>query len=324
MSFLYPSFFWALLLIAVPVIIHLFNFRIYKTVYFSNIRFLQDIKDVSDSKSKIKHFIVLILRILAIIALTMAFAGPYVPLLKTGNSSKESIVTIYLDNSYSMNAGSLHGNLFDAAKERARKIVSSYDNRQKFFFLNNDMESKHRIITNKQQVTDFINKSELSGAVPNFSDIFQFQSNFMKQDKEIKQFHHLFYMISDFQKVVADFENFKSDSNNFYYLLPLATNTTNNIYIDSCWFSSPGRNMNKNENLNVSVVNKGNEEYQDIPIRLFVNGKQKAINNFEIEANSSKTIILNYSNTESGILPSYLEITDYPITYDNKFYFRKN
>ncbi len=321
MSFLYPSFFWALFLIAIPVIIHLFNFRVYKTVYFSNIKFLQDIKDVSDSKSKIKHLIVLLLRILAIVALTIAFAVPFVPVLKTKDSFKERIVTIYLDNSYSMNAGSLHGNLFDAAKERARKIVSSYDNRQKFFFLDNDMESKHRIITNKQQITEFINNSVLSGAVSDFSKLIQFQRNFMKQENEIKQYHHLFYMISDFQKVVSDFRNFESDSNTFFYLLPLATNSTNNIYIDSCWFSSPGRNLNKNENLNVRVVNKGKEEYQDIPIRLFVNGRQKAINNFQIDANSSKTVVLNYSNTESGILPSSLEITDYPITYDNKFYF---
>jgi len=321
MSFLYPSFLWALLLIAIPVVIHLFNFRVYKTIYFSNIRFLQDIKDVSDSKSKIKHLIILLLRILTIIALTIAFAGPYVPLIKTKGTLKESIVSIYLDNSYSMNAGSLHGNLFDAAKERARKIVSSYDSQQKFIFLTNDMESKHRVITNKQQVTDFINNTELTGAVPDFSELINFQQNFIYQKNEIKQFNHLFYMISDFQKVVFDIKNFVSDTSTIYSLLPLATNSINNIYIDSCWFSTPGRNLNKIENLNVRLVNKGVEEYQDIPIRIFVNGKQKAINNISIEANSEKTIILKYSNTESGILPSYLEITDYPITYDNIFYF---
>ncbi len=321
MNFLYPSFFWALFLIAIPVIIHLFNFRVYKTVYFSNIRFLQNIKDVSESKSKIKHLVLLLIRIFAIIALITAFAGPYIPLVKKTDKKLESIVLIYLDNSFSMNAGSLYGNLFDAAKERARKIVKSYNNRQKFVFLTNDMEAKHRIATSKQQMLDFINSTTLSGAVSNFSEIIGFQYNFLNQMKAIKDYRPVFYMLSDFQKVVADFDNVNSDSSSIFYLLPLATNEINNIYIDSCWFSSPGRNLNKNESLNVRVVNNGREDYNDIPIRLFVNGKQKAINNFNINAKSDEIIILNYSNTESGILPSFIEITDYPITYDNKFYF---
>lgn len=321
MNFLYPSFFWALFLIAIPVIIHLFNFRVYKTVYFSNIRFLQNIKDVSESKSKIKHLVLLLIRIFAIIALITAFAGPYIPLVKKTDKKLESIVLIYLDNSFSMNAGSLYGNLFDAAKERARKIVKSYNNRQKFVFLTNDMEAKHRIATSMQQMLDFINSTTLSGAVSNFSEIIGFQYNFLNQMKAIKDYRPVFYMLSDFQKVVADFDNVNSDSSSIFYLLPLATNEINNIYIDSCWFSSPGRNLNKNESLNVRVVNYGREDYNDIPIRLFVNGKQKAINNFNINAKSDEIIILNYSNTESGILPSFIEITDYPITYDNKFYF---
>lgn len=96
MSFLYPTFFWALLIIGVPIIIHLFNFRIYKTVYFSNIKFLQNIKDASESKSKLKNLIILILRILVISALVLAFARPYVPLIVKKDKDAESVVSIFL------------------------------------------------------------------------------------------------------------------------------------------------------------------------------------------------------------------------------------
>ncbi|MDO9613526.1 MAG: BatA domain-containing protein, partial [Bacteroidota bacterium] len=44
MSFLYPVFLFALLALAIPVIIHLFNFRRYKTLYFSNVTLLKLIK----------------------------------------------------------------------------------------------------------------------------------------------------------------------------------------------------------------------------------------------------------------------------------------
>jgi hypothetical protein len=320
MSFLYPTFFWALLLVAIPIIIHLFNFRIHKTVYFSNIKFLQNIKNVSESKSKLKNFIILLLRILTLVALILAFARPYIPLVEKKDTLSESIVTIYLDNSYSMNAESIHGNLFDAAKERARILALSYDNRQKFLFLTNDLKPQHRILTNKQQILEFIAKCELSVTPKKNSEIMAYRKRFLNENLTEKT-RHIIYFISDFQKNIADFYTIENDSLSVNYLLPLATNKVNNIYIDSCWFSAPGRNLNKVDELNVRVVNMGDEAYQDIPINLYIKGKQKGISSFEIDANSTKTIPIKYTNTETGLLPAYLEITDYPITYDNRFYF---
>ena len=44
MQFLYPGFLFALAAIAIPIIIHLFNFRKFKKVYFTNVAFLKEIK----------------------------------------------------------------------------------------------------------------------------------------------------------------------------------------------------------------------------------------------------------------------------------------
>jgi hypothetical protein len=321
MNFLYPSFLWSILLIGIPIIIHLFNFRVYKLVYFSNLRFLTDIKDVSESKSKIKNIIILILRILTISALVIAFSGPYKPLSAKKISTGNRIVCIYLDNSYSMNAGSTYGNLFDASKERIRKIVGSYNNSQKFLFITNDLETKHRVITNKEQTNAFVNECKISPSVRNISEIIDYVKNFIKQDVQLANFQTIFYLISDFQKITADIDKNGIDSNSVFYLMPMATNKINNIYIDSCWFASAGRILNQPEELIVRIENKGDENYSDIPIKLFVNEKQKAVSSFSIEANQSIEVPIKFADTESGILPCYIEISDYPITYDNKLYF---
>ncbi|MFI5136035.1 MAG: BatA domain-containing protein, partial [Chitinophagales bacterium] len=65
MSFLYPAFLFALGAIAIPIIIHLFNFRRYKTIYFSNTKFLREVKEKTDSRTQLKHLLVLLCRILA-------------------------------------------------------------------------------------------------------------------------------------------------------------------------------------------------------------------------------------------------------------------
>ncbi|MBK6984352.1 MAG: BatA domain-containing protein [Bacteroidetes bacterium] len=79
MNFLFPTFLIGLAAIAIPIIIHLFNFRKYKKVYFTNVQFLKELKQESDSKSKLKEWLILAMRILAISCLVFAFAQPFIP-----------------------------------------------------------------------------------------------------------------------------------------------------------------------------------------------------------------------------------------------------
>ncbi len=321
MSFLYPLFLWSLLLIILPVIIHLFNFRVYKPVYFSNLNFLKDVKETSQSKSKLKQLIILLLRIFTIVALSIAFSGPYIPLIEKNKIKEEKIIGIYLDNSFSMNAESRYGNIFDASKERARKIISAYDNKQKFLFTDNKFEVEHRYIVHKEQVNNFLNRTKLSADIRNLSEIINYQKQILNKENGIKSFRKDIFLISDFQKISADFENLQNDSNTRVFLIPLSTGKLNNLYIDSCWFETPQHSLNKAEELKVRIKNSGGEEYKDIPIKLIINGKQKSINSFDIAKQSETIVNLNYVNTETGIITGIVEITDYPITYDNTFYF---
>jgi hypothetical protein len=54
MGFVYPYFLFALLTIAIPIIIHLFHFRRFKTVYFTNVRFLKEVQEQTSNRQKIR------------------------------------------------------------------------------------------------------------------------------------------------------------------------------------------------------------------------------------------------------------------------------
>ena len=45
-----PQILYALFALAIPIIIHLFNFRKHEKIYFSSIRFLEEIKNNTDHK----------------------------------------------------------------------------------------------------------------------------------------------------------------------------------------------------------------------------------------------------------------------------------
>ena len=79
MQFLYPTFLYALLALAIPIIIHLFFFRRFKKVYFTNVRFLKEIKEETSARQRLKNLLVLLMRLLAMAALVLAFAQPFLP-----------------------------------------------------------------------------------------------------------------------------------------------------------------------------------------------------------------------------------------------------
>ena len=91
-----PQILYALLALAIPIIIHLFNFRKHEKVYFSSIRFLEEIKTQNKKKRNIKNLLILLSRIFALLFLILAFAKPYIP--NENNSDEKNNIFIYIDN----------------------------------------------------------------------------------------------------------------------------------------------------------------------------------------------------------------------------------
>ena len=61
---------------AIPVLIHLLNFRKLRTVEFSSLRFLKELQRSSIRRIRIRQWILLALRTLLIVALVLAFSRP--------------------------------------------------------------------------------------------------------------------------------------------------------------------------------------------------------------------------------------------------------
>src|SRR6056297_2962357 len=151
MKFLFPTFLFALFAIAIPIIIHLFHFRRHKTVYFSHVGFLKDVKKESRKKSRIKQILMLLARIFAIVVLVFAFGPPYVPTKSEVTAGAAEVVGVYIDNSYSMNALSEEGQLLERARNRAAEIGQSYPAGTRFRLFTNDLEPYHQHLFNQEQ-----------------------------------------------------------------------------------------------------------------------------------------------------------------------------
>src|SRR5690606_13303425 len=102
MSFLHPEFLWALSALAIPVLIHLFQLRRFKRIDFPNVRHLAEVSQQTRARKKIQHWLVLLVRMLALAFLVIAFAQPFIPATSTNAGTGQRAVSIYVDDSYSM------------------------------------------------------------------------------------------------------------------------------------------------------------------------------------------------------------------------------
>ncbi|MCE9538584.1 MAG: BatA and WFA domain-containing protein [Bacteroidetes bacterium] len=318
MSFTYPAFLFALSAIAIPIIIHLFNFRKFKTVYFSNIRFLKEVKQETQAKSKLKHLLVLTARILAISFLVLAFAQPFIPVENKKIVVGNKVVSIFVDNSFSMDAININGTLLDDAKKRAAEIVSAYKPTDRFQLLTNNFEGKHQRLVNKEEFIELLDEIKISPASHSLSEIATRQMDVLQnKGNEIK----ISFIVSDFQKSITNIDQIKNDTSINFNFVPLIAVQKDNVYIDTCWFETPVRQFNQIEKLHVRIKNVSKKVLENNSIKLFINEIQKTPASFNIDKEAETEIILSFSSKETGLQNCRIELNDYPVTFDDTFFF---
>ena len=318
MSFLFPIFLFALLALAIPVIIHLFNFKRYKTLYFSNVPLLKRIKQESRKKSQIKQLLIMLARMMAIASLVIAFSRPYIPTSNRTTNAAQQVVEIYIDNSFSMKAEGEKGQLLEQTKIKAIEIANSYPAGTQFLILTNDFIPGNQFPLNKEQFIRQVAEIQDCPRSPFLSDIYSqaigtISASAKKSEKTL-------YILSDFQKNSSNIGSIKPDSSVWTYLFPFKAGKTNNLLIDSCWFETPGRKIGQPEKLFVRIKNLSGQAYQNIPIRLTINDSLKAISNINIAAQEESVQELNFTNNSEGIQLCKIELDDYPIIFDNSYF----
>ncbi|MES2063794.1 MAG: BatA domain-containing protein [Bacteroidota bacterium] len=320
MHFLYPAFLFALLTLAIPVIIHLFNFRRYKKVYFSNVQFLKEVQEQQASNRNLKERLILASRLLALFFLVLAFARPYIPGANEINAGKQQVVSVFVDNSYSMQTLNREGALLDEAKQKAKQIAASYQINDRFQLLTQDFEGKHQRLLNRTEFNDAVDAVKISPQSRELNQIIERQKSLLSmQAGSVKQS----YILSDFQKNIQG-GSVVQDAGFPVNLVQLKANSLPNVAVDSVWMLNATHRPNESERMVVRLRNYADKSAEKIPLKLNINGVQKAIGSFTVSARSAQTDTLSFSGLPGGWQRGEIELQDNPITFDNKFYFTFN
>lgn len=315
MSFAYPSLLWALGLLAIPLLIHLFNFRRYRKLLFTNVHFLKEILRESQARRNIKHWIILISRLLALAFLVMAFARPFIPLSSNDNSQNGRPVYIYVDNSYSMGSSGEQGPLLDVAREKARQIARALVKDHPIYFMSND-ELPIRPLdlrTFEQKLDDLSYSSKFRST----EEINRMISNAATRHGQKGRA----YLLTDLQKCNTTQAPSSADSLIEYFIVPVKSTVQNNVSIDSIWFEDPVFRSGAVLKASISLSNFSDELVNDLSLKLLINGTTASITALNLQAGEKLVTEMSFSTTDTGWIAGQVEIMDHPVVFDDKFYF---
>lgn len=316
MQFVFPSFLWFLLLLAVPVLIHLFYFRRYEKVLFTNVHFLKELVEETSVRNKLKNILILLCRLFALAALILAFAQPF---RKSELLSKNKInsLSLYIDNSYSMDANSEDGSLLQKAKRSAREIILAYSDNDRFQILTNDFEGKHLRMVSKQEALNLLEEISSGPVVQDLSRILAKQ----KQSLTNAQLDHgELYVLSDFQKINFNPDTTKFDSQFQIKLVPIQSIQENNLSIDSVFLNSPILIPGQINKLVFKLRNYGTADVENIRSSVFLNGQEYPGPTTSVKANDISYDTIPINILKEGWQKICIKIKDYPIQFDDQYF----
>lgn len=313
MSFAYPLFLWALAVLAIPVIIHLFNFRRTTRILFSNTRLLQQIKQETTQKRKLKQYLVLASRLLFLLFLVLAFAQPFLPATEQITPGRE--VTLYIDNSYSMtSAVGEQTRALDAGITFAREVVSLFPADTRFKLLTNDFAPFSNTYKTKVELLDLLTQVRLSPVSRTYAEI---SERAFAKDNE-------YFWISDFQKSTLALEGTAADSAHSIHLVPLPLQGGSNVFVDSVFLEDPFIVGGQPNTLHVRLRNDGLKSREGLVVKLTVNDVQSGTASANLDPNGQTVLKFDLTQGLQGMNRLELSFTDFPVSFDNLFYLTLN
>ena len=318
MRFLYPNMLWGLLALLIPILIHLFNFRRHKLVYFSNTAVLRSIQQENAKTRKLKYLVTLLLRCLFIAALVLAFAFPYNPEKQLNVDTAESLVGIYIDNSMSMKGQSQRTTLIEDARQSARDLVHRLKPSNRYLLMTNSFEVQNEYPMNQEEMLDQLDRMNTDGSPVPMGEVMDRFGMLARQHGFASS---TLFVYSDFQSNTFDLSAAKADTTLQVVVVPMIPEFTSNLYVDTVWLASPVVQPGLTNDLNVRIVNEGDKAVKGLPVTFTMNGAMAASTTVDLEKGGTQEVVMQFVVDRAGDQRCTVALNDHPIIFDDTYDF---
>ena len=304
MQFKNPELLYALFLLVIPILIHLFQLRRFQKVQFTNVKFLKSVKLQTRKSSQLKKWITLITRMLLLASAIIAFAQPFIPNTEDFNEAQETV--IYLDNSFSMEAKGANGTLLN---EAIQDIINTLPEDETISLFTNDKTFRNTTV--KALKNDLIQLTHSPTQLNYDAAYLKGKQLFSNQGAATRNL----VLVSDFQQK-GNLLNFEADSTVQLKLVQPKSTLVSNISIDSIYVSN---STSETLDLNVILSNEA-KPIDNVTISLF--NDDVLLTKSAVDIDKEAEAIFTIPNNK--VINGKLIIDDAGLQYDNAFYFNIN
>lgn len=303
MQFLNPKILYALFLLLIPILIHLFQLRRFQKTAFTNVVVLKQLNQSTRKSQKLKKWLILATRLLGLACLIIAFAKPFIPNNNKATLARETV--LFLDNSFSMQAKGAKGTLLT---EAIQDLITHFPNNTPFTLLTHDQVFKNIMVDqNRDQLLDISYSSTLLSAE---TIRLKVENSFSPNQQTVKEF----ILVSDFQNIESQDLINKNLNQNWVKLTPT---TIANIAIDHVAIDRVDNDFK------LTTYLKSNTSQQDaLAVSLYNGNKLTAKGSVDFNKNLEASTSFQIPSTAS--FNGKLNIIDPNLSFDNTFYFTIN
>lgn len=323
MTFLNPLLLLGLVAAAIPLIIHLFNFRRPKKVDFSSLVFIKELQQSTMQRVRIKQWLLLLLRTLALACLILAFARPTLTggLVGSLGGRASTAMAVVVDNSLSMELRDAQGAYLDQAKTLAAGVVSQMEAGDEVFVLTTaDRSAATRgSFKNRSPALDAIEDIATQRGADPLGQTLRRAGTLLDEARNLNK---EVYLISDLQRsTLLDSVAVALDPSVRPVLIPVGNRAYANVAVIDVRVLSRIVEVGQPVRIQATLANYGADPVTDYVASVYLEGERVAQASATIEAGGVTNVVFAATPQERGWLSGLVLIEDDGFMSDNERFF---
>jgi hypothetical protein len=322
LSFLNPAALLALAAVAVPLFLHFFNLRQPRTVEFSSLAFVKELQESAVQRVRIKEWLLLILRMLAIACLVLAFAQPTLTSDLGGmGASGPTAHALVVDNSLSMTADGEGGAYFDQATQAAGEVLGTIDEGDEVLLWPTAQSGQRRPepMSNVGVVREALGELEPRAGGRSLA---RSVAEAAKAAAESDAPRTVVHVASDLQaSTLGDSVAADVPENVRVQLLPVDTRTQSNVGISDVTVTSRIAEVGQPVQLEATLVNHGTEPLRDYVASVYLAGDRVAQATTTLKPGLKTTVSFTVTPRTRGWLDGAVVTEDDDFPVDDRHHF---
>ncbi len=329
MTFLNGFVLFGLVAAAVPLLIHLLQLKKLRQIEFSSIRFLKEIQHASAKRVKLRDYLLLLLRTLAIAALVVAFARPALKGVASGSSKSSSVVII--DNSPSTSARNEYGEIFTQIKKVGVSLIDNFhvgDDVSLVFTSGAGDTSRTLSTINPSSLSSRVSRAERSNISGSYASAIRAATDKLEGSNYLNK---EIYVIGDLQKSELDLkgsvaggaaappQNVPAGTRVLFLKTPESHN--DNLSVSAVKLLGPVVEANTPSEVEATLANDDGSYKSGVVVSLYLDGRKVAQSVADLPGRASRSVDLAFNVSTSGYHRGMVQIDDNSIQSDNRFYF---